>query len=761
MRRLTSLPALFVVAGLTVAGSPVRVENPAFPGRAPKEPEGGRRFEQTDVAGYFAEGRLAEAKAAFDESKFERARELLEGQGEDLPVRYLRSLAALRSGAPDAAAQEFQALADLYPPMRERCLAHAGVAYEELGRNEEAAKAFSLVPSGSQLFADARLGLSRALQKKGDLDGARQALHPLVDLSAPAWGRDVAAEALIAVADLSRRSKDLGAERVSLERLWSLHPRSSLAAQAEQRLGGAKRISVEVKVARGETLVELHRNRSGLDVLEPLLPTLALPDPLACRAHFAFGKGLRKERLHTKAIAVLAPVVEQCKEADLRARALYVLGSSRSIVDLPRAAKTYETLAADFPAHSFADDALFFAADVYARSGEVRSALARLEELAAKYPRGDFAAEALFKAFWLRREAKEADEGLRYLDRLEAQFADADESYERERARYWRARTLEEKGATQQAAALFEALAVDHPATYYGLLARTRLDSLDQTRAARVEAELVVPPRGGASWPMFAGPLSTQPGFLTGVELFRLGFADAAAQELRSLDRAKLPPESLRLLVHLLAAAGDAKGAHAVARTSLRKDLSGRVTETTRSIWEVAYPNAFRELIEKHCKAAQGLDPDLLQALMREESALDPQALSWAGALGLTQLMPYTAKAVAAQLRLKGLTTSMLLDPDVNIRLGATYLSSLSRRYRGVKQHALAGYNAGESAVDRWMRERPTKEIDEWVENIPIAETRGYVKRVLRSYNTYRLLYAPAPASSPSTGPSQARSPSH
>jgi soluble lytic murein transglycosylase len=157
----------------------------------------------------------------------------------------------------------------------------------------------------------------------------------------------------------------------------------------------------------------------------------------------------------------------------------------------------------------------------------------------------------------------------------------------------------------------------------------------------------------------------------------------------------------------------------------------------------VAYPNAFRELIEKHCATAQ-VEPDLLQALMREESALDPKALSWAGALGLTQLMPGTAKQVARKHKISArITPERLLEPDLNIRLGALNLGELLQQFKGVKQFAVAGYNAGPGAVNRWRSERP---LDEWVEEIPIAETRGYVKRVLRSYNTYQLLYAkPAP----------------
>jgi soluble lytic murein transglycosylase len=234
--------------------------------------------------------------------------------------------------------------------------------------------------------------------------------------------------------------------------------------------------------------------------------------------------------------------------------------------------------------------------------------------------------------------------------------------------------------------------------------------------------------------------MEKDPHFTAAVELLRLGFPEAVSSELLAVNRTNLPSENVRLLVQLLSVSGDERGAHAVARVALRRDLSGRITPETRPVWEVAYPNAFRELIEKHTAAA-GVEPDLLQALMREESALDPKALSWAGALGLTQLMPSTAQAVARQLKLKKVTTQALLEPDLNIRLGAQYLGSLIKRFSGHTPYAVGSYNAGPNAIDRWRADRPGVPLDAWVEEVPIAETRGYIKRVLRSYNTYQLLY--------------------
>ncbi len=727
----------------------VEILNPAFPPEnAPLAVplQRGRRYDAADVAPYFASGKLADARAEFEKGHFARARQLLAGAGDSLPVRYLRALSALRAEEFQAAATEMAALADDYPVLADRCRVHAAVAYEELLRFKAAAELYAQVPPGSRLSIDARLGLARALRRAGDLTGAAAALQPLVKVNAPGWGRDVAAEALIALADMAKQRKDAAGEKEALIALWSGHPLSALAKAAEARLAGVK-LDTAGTVTRAEVLIEAHRNKQGMDVLEPLLPKLKLPDPLACRAHFAFGKGLRKQREHTRAISVLAPVTEQCTNPDLRARALYVLGSSRSISDLAHGPATYELLARDYPEHSFADDALFYAADLYVKNGDLDSALARLDQIAQQYPTGDFAAEALFKSFWIRRTRGQLEDAVAVLDRIERLFDRAEETYEVERARYWRARLLEGKGDKAGAAKILDKLALEHPATYYGLMARLRMQQLDPARAAALLTEVLAPRADHETWPLYAGSMGDDIHFLAGIELLRMGFTDAAASELLAVNRISQPGEAPRLLVQVIAAAGDSRSAHAIARVALRRELSAPISVKTRSIWESAYPNAFRDPIERHCKAAD-VDPDLLQALMREESALDPKALSWAGALGLTQLMPATAKAVAKVLKIKGVTSGSLLEPDLNIRLGSWQLGSLLKKFNGNKIYAIASYNAGAGAVERWRQDRPGLEVDEWVEEIPIAETRGYVKRVLRSFNTYQLLYQRKPPSS-------------
>jgi len=160
--------------------------------------------------------------------------------------------------------------------------------------------------------------------------------------------------------------------------------------------------------------------------------------------------------------------------------------------------------------------------------------------------------------------------------------------------------------------------------------------------------------------------------------------------------------------------------------------------------WRLAYPRAFPELVSKNSKANRV--PEALQlAIMREESAFFPKAESFANALGLTQMLVRTAQRFAKE----RVTREFLLDPAKNLEVGSRFLAFLLDHFNGALPLSIAGYNAGEAAVDRWLRERGTLELDEFLETIPYDETRNYTKRVLASVFAYSWLYQhdhPVPA---------------
>lgn len=148
------------------------------------------------------------------------------------------------------------------------------------------------------------------------------------------------------------------------------------------------------------------------------------------------------------------------------------------------------------------------------------------------------------------------------------------------------------------------------------------------------------------------------------------------------------------------------------------------------------FPRAYESLIESACRE-HGIDRYLVQSLIREESFFRREVRSPANALGLMQLLPATARQVAAQAGLR-IKAADLFDPGLNIRLGLRYLQAMLRRYDGRVYLALAAYNAGPHRVDRWLKDFPAAGEEEFIEMIPFSETRNYVKSILRNRFFYR-----------------------
>ena len=143
----------------------------------------------------------------------------------------------------------------------------------------------------------------------------------------------------------------------------------------------------------------------------------------------------------------------------------------------------------------------------------------------------------------------------------------------------------------------------------------------------------------------------------------------------------------------------------------------------------------YRRRWEKEISAAAaktGVSKNMLMAIVRQESSFNECAVSKSGAVGLMQLMPFTAREAESRIRASGLS---LQDPAHNIVLGASHFARLNKKFKGCLPMALAAYNAGGSAVSRWKR--GSGGLMEWIENIPYRETRVYVRAVIRNYAIY------------------------
>jgi soluble lytic murein transglycosylase len=667
--------------------------------------------------------------------------------------RFLEARALLQAGKGEQALGAASGLREALPAVADRVDALEAQAAEAVGHPTRATGAWRRIREGSLVWPEARLAVARLEIAAGRPAEALESLRPLMALPAPAdlSRPDPAPRALLlAGITLAGQPDGAAAARRAFVDCWAGHALSAEAKECRARLSQLPPPhdappSDEDQLRRAEALLDWNRNESALAEARRLGERLPPPGPsaaVACRAAGVRGKAQRKLRQYSGAADTLATVVEACDDPTLRARALYLLAVARTNVSLPDGIATYRWFARDYPESAQADDALFFAAELLSRSGGAEAAKVLLLQVVERYPQSDYRAEAMFRLAWVDRRLGALDGAVAWLERLEKEYRDSD-PYEHARAEYWRGRVLSARRGTGDAAAAtgaWEEVARRYPADYYGLLARARLAE----QGAPVP-ELPRPPAPASGFRLRPGPLAADPHFQAGVQLMRLGLSKEAAEELGAADRTVLAgaperPEPLLLLAELLDRAGDPRTAHRLLRTMGRQLLREPPEGMALRVWQVAYPPAWRGEVLRWSPAA-GVPPDLLQAIMREESALDPAVVSAAGAVGLTQLMVPTAAQVARKLKLKPPTASELTDASLNIRLGASHLGDLLHRFGGSAPLAIAAYNAGETAVRGWWKARGSAPLDEFVEEIPLQETRGYVKRVLRSYAAYRMLY--------------------
>ncbi|MBE9555977.1 MAG: lytic transglycosylase domain-containing protein [Proteobacteria bacterium] len=314
----------------------------------------------------------------------------------------------------------------------------------------------------------------------------------------------------------------------------------------------------------------------------------------------------------------------------------------------------------------------------------------------------------------------------------------------RARGAYWAGRAAEGAGEKEISRQWYRT-AAGLSTTFYGQLAANRLGmaspppASSETRIDAAEAEtferddLVRLARlliglKATSAPTTTGDASTDPAKSPMTFLASLDDDEALIPLLRHIAwRSKTATEWVK----------SAKLARDAGRTEIAVYIARRAARDGVLLRDLGYPTL----------AVEGklpLNPALLHALVRQESAFDPAAHSRAGARGLMQLMPATAKKVARDLEIKGHSTNRLTaDPYHNLTLGSAYLDDLLIEYEGSMVMALAGYNAGPHRVKKWQKENgdPRGSLDDaidWIESIPFSETRNYVQRILETLPIYR-----------------------
>ncbi len=182
------------------------------------------------------------------------------------------------------------------------------------------------------------------------------------------------------------------------------------------------------------------------------------------------------------------------------------------------------------------------------------------------------------------------------------------------------------------------------------------------------------------------------------------------------------------------------KAREVVDRALLSPSFANKSTDELARLRKLLYPLHYEKYVEKYSKQ-YNVESALIYAMILEESRYRSDAISWAGAIGLMQIMPATGRELARQLNIRRFRTSMLKIPEINIRMGTKYIGYLNSIFESNAMLVSGAYNGGPGRMSRWLESKKIKDIDEFVEKITIRETRLHIKKVINSYDNYIEIY--------------------
>lgn len=686
------------------------------------------------------------------------------------------SAAARRLEATDPATLTGAAKAD-WAFLRAWTLAHAGQAEEALsllplfdgkgsapssyaslvrgevlldaGEHLEALRALEAVPRTAGIWPRAAVQQAEALRELGRTKEAFDLYRELVDRPDPADGN---ALALLALA----RHLGPGSDEAypHLRRLWAQYPGTSEASEASRLLSGYSgaryRATWQETAARAERLMLRGDNRGALALLDKIEIPAKDDSVDACRALFTRGRARYRLNQLTSSVAGFGDVGARCVNAEggYGPRGLYLIGTAEHRRRrYAESAAAYRQLTSLYPEHSMADDGLTRGGIALQEKDDLAGAQAMWREALERFPEGDTGPEAIWRlafSLYLQGKGSEAREVAERLGDLPL----AVDAVHVAAGRYWAARwalypdvehptrPVADPARRQAAIDGFEDLITRWPHSFYSVLAWSRLRELAPERAAAIARPEGHDP-GSLERPWIVRlSFHDDPAIRDGVALARLGLIREARAEWSALDPDALTGDEMAWLTELRIATGDWLFAHDDMRSWLKSHPVGTLGPREPQIIAVAYPDRYWDLVQGSAKTYR-YEPRLFHALVREESNFNRTIVSFAGARGLSQLMPATAQQTAGWLGMK-ISLDDLDDPKTNLTIGARYLEAMHKDLSGSPYLSLAAYNAGAGRVKQWLTAWGNVPTDEYVERIPFRETREYVKRVMGTWQTVR-----------------------
>jgi soluble lytic murein transglycosylase len=618
-----------------------------------------------------------------------------------------------RQGDVAGADARFDRAIQLVPHFRDWTHVVAAIAAAEAGDSADVRRRIDAVRGGAAAEWAWRVGVD-ALQEMGDLRGALARAETAIDRLESVPARAAARARVGALRyEMGDSQAALEAYREAMREDRST-PGALAAGRAMVELDG---IGPDDRLLAGRTLLAHGGVPRGVAAIEAFLDSRTGSAAEQVEARMEAGRALFRARDWPGTYRLLTPLARTSPEAALlAARSDYRQGRTTegraALLAIPRT----------FPGTDQAAEALFLVADLDHDAGRISSARELYRQAVATGAGHISATDAAVRLAGLAILAGDPRTAHQELERF---FETRPRNARTAPAVYWIGRAHLLEGETDLARASFEETLRLDPFSYYGGRAAERL--------------------GGSIGEI---PVAAPPEVSEGTE----DDVDLALMRMDLLRALEMEPEAAFEMSLLRArSTGASEALYRVAEGMIERGqpiagaLLGREIHRERGAWDerllrIVFQYPFRDLIEREA-ARHGLDPFMIAGLIRQESLFNPVAVSPVGAMGLMQVMPATARGLAGRAGVGSFRTSMLTDPDVNVRLGTLFLADQMRRWGGDRNDVFAAYNAGPNRVVRWRTYDERADEDVYVERIPIAETRDYVKKVRFHTHVYRRLY--------------------
>ena len=625
---------------------------------------------------------------------------------------YYWALTAQEAGKSGEVIESLESFESKFPssPLRVRAVGLLGEALLETSRAEQAIQLLTAEPRVRQA-SNLMLLLAQAYRDAGKPAEAARTFQEIY------YAFPATAESRAAVEDLDRLRVELGEN----------FPQPS----------------EEIRSARAETLFNKSLPAEALADYETLLQERPA-SPFAPRWQLGRARCLIRLRRSEEGIALLGPSFAGNPELDAQ-RLNMLVEAYLSKDDAPAALIVLNQLRAVYPASNSYAAALARMGNYFVRKGEWKAAADYYRTLLTGFPQSSSAREASWRSAWNSFLERDTEVAARALADHIARYPDSPHV---PAALYWLGRIAEDAGAEAESRQFYKSVRERFVQSYYALHAGERLEGLGSRPSSDRQDAKPVPqfPVSSVSLNIarrdvlpaqpckFLAPGEDLQPFLS---LTDLGLPETAEEYLiAQLSDKPDAPELLLALSLSRSAQGKTSAALLNAKNAIPKATEYDFSALPEDFWKLLFPRDYWKLVQRQARA-NGLDPYVVMALIRQESAFNPRATSSANARGLMQILPSTA---SPNRRGRSRAAQRLFDPAYNIPFGCRHFRAVLRIFNGNLEQALAAYNAGDTRVSNWISQREFRDEVEFMETIPIPATRGYVEAVLRDAAIYRQL---------------------